>query len=82
MKILYFASIREALNKDEETFTDINETTSVNDVVQSLVKRGDPWATALSNPGLLTALNQEIVDGTTIVTLKDELALMPPVTGG
>lgn len=82
MNILYFASIREAIGTAEETISDLNDPSSVQDILDQLIERGEPWRTALSNQTLLTALNQEIVTPETIVSPGDELAIMPPVTGG
>lgn len=81
MQILYFASIRESLDTDEETF-EIGRATPISDILKQLIARGEPWASVLSNPSLLTALNQELVTTDTLVDQDDELALMPPVTGG
>ena len=72
--VRYFASLREALGKGEESMS-IAANTTVADV----------WAAAVgarSVPKVLAAINHEYADFTQRVREGDEVAFFPPVTGG
>lgn len=81
MKVLYFASIREALDTDHD-IVDLTDDMTVEAVRKLLCAKGEPWASVLSNTSLLAAKNQELVSFDTALEANDELAFMPPVTGG
>jgi len=82
MKILFFASLRERLQCDQETLTDVTGITTTQDIVNLLVQRGTPWDTALQNGKLLVSINQEMASLSSEVNADDEIAFFPPVTGG
>ncbi len=82
MKILFFASLRERLNTEEEQWQDLNGAQTAGDILTQLQTRGEPWSSSLNTERLLVSVNQEIASLTTEVTLNDELAFFPPVTGG
>lgn len=81
MNILFFASLKERLGCSELKI-DITAPCMVEDIRQQLIGKGEPWASALSAPNLLVAVNQEVSNAQTIVKEGDELAFFPPVTGG
>jgi molybdopterin synthase sulfur carrier subunit len=58
------------------------EATSVADIRQQLSEQFPLLAQELSQPQLLIAVNQQIVDWQQPVCSGDEVAFMPPVTGG
>lgn len=82
MHILFFASLREQLNTDQESWDTLQDIRTVEDVLKQLQTRGEPWLSALNNPKLIISVNQEVVSANHPVTLVDELAFFPPVTGG
>jgi len=82
MKILFFASLREQLNTEEEQWKELNGALTAGDVLSQLQKRGEPWASSLNAERLLVSVNQEISNLRTKITVDDELAFFPPVTGG
>lgn len=82
MKILFFASIREALSCDSEHWDSLEGIRTAEDVRLKLVERGAPWDEVLSNDNLLVARNQELVSLDCQVEATDEIAFFPPVTGG
>lgn len=82
IKILYFASVREALGRAEEKMLLSHEITDVGALRQYLMARGDPWKNILANRVLRVAVNQEIVSDNTKLKAHDEVAFFPPVTGG
>jgi len=82
MKILFFASLRERLQCDQETLDDITGISTAQDIVNRLSERGAPWNTALENGKLLVSINQEMASLSSEVNADDEIAFFPPVTGG
>jgi len=82
MKILFFASLRERLNTEEEQWQDLNGALTAGDVLDQLQTRGEPWSSSLNTERLLVSVNQEIANLKTKISLDDELAFFPPVTGG
>lgn len=82
MKVLFFARLREQLDTSEEYWPDLKNCQTVNDVKDLLVRRGEPWSTAIKNPQIIVAVNQEVANLNTRLSDSDELAFYPPVTGG
>ena len=73
--IKYFASLSERLGRSEDTIT-LEDKMTVADVWDQ-VTEGEKFA-----PNILSAVNQEYVDRTYLVSEGDEVAFFPPVTGG
>ena len=75
IKILYFASLRERLNRSEDIIP-FQQGLTVNEV----------WSVANEDlalpPNVLTSINQEYATFNSIVEDFDEVAFFPPVTGG
>ena len=82
MQILFFASLREALNTEAESWVKMKSITDVKQLLEHLKERGEPWASALSNPQLIFSVNQEVASLDSQIKLGDEVAFFPPVTGG
>jgi len=82
MRILFFASLREHLNTDEEQWQELQGNQTAGDILNTLRERGEPWKSALNAERILVSVNQEIVDLNTQINLNDEVAFFPPVTGG
>lgn len=82
MNILFFASLREKLDTDQEHWTDMQNINTTKELLAHLQQRGEPWLSALNNPQLIISVNQEVSDLTTPIKLGDEIAFFPPVTGG
>ena len=85
IKILFFASIRELFDQ-EKIMIDINELSiqSADDLVNFFSqKEGGPWA-ELKKQKVKTkvAINQEIREWSTTFKDGDEVAFLPPITGG
>lgn len=60
---------------------DVENNSTVADVITQLKRRGESWANALESD-VLTARNQTLCSLDTVVSENDEIALFPPVTGG
>ena len=83
IKILYFASVRERLDKSEET---MELPASINTVAQlvALLAAKNPEFRQLNEGGqpLLVSVNQTVADSSASLTANDEVAFFPPMTGG
>jgi molybdopterin synthase sulfur carrier subunit len=82
MNVLFFASLRERLQCDQEEWTDISGINSPQDIINRLAERGAPWDTALQSDKVLVSINQEMANLNSPVSAEDEIAFFPPVTGG
>lgn len=75
IKVLFFASLREQLGKDEHIIT-TDQALSLNDC----------WKQASNNADMpdntLCAINMEYVKANSLANDGDEVAFFPPVTGG
>ena len=83
IKILYFASVRERLNKSEETMELPEEVDTVAQLV-ALLSAQSPEFRQLNEGGqpLLVSVNQIVADGSASLAVNDEVAFFPPMTGG
>ncbi len=83
MKLVYFASVREQVGKDEEHLDLPAGVNSLAELVEWIRnERGEPWDSVLGNPRLLCAVNQEMSALDATIAQEDEIAFFPPVTGG
>ena len=82
-RILYFASLAEALGTQGEQVELAADCRTVTDLVETLRARGEPFAGAFDgSTRILVAINQEMSDPTAAIAPGDEIAFFPPVTGG
>lgn len=85
VKLVYLARLREAFGIAGET-VDVGaegERASVADVLAALVARGGAWASELaSGRAIRVAVNHVMVARDAPVRSGDEVAILPPVTGG
>jgi molybdopterin synthase sulfur carrier subunit len=57
--------------------------TTLNDLRQELIARGEPYAKALGlGKAIRMAMNQKVCDGDAALLPDAEVAFFPPVTGG
>ena len=83
IKVKYFARLGEALDIKEEDIKFDGSYSTVADLVDLLIARGEPWASEFSSQNkVLMALNHEMADTTATVKSGDEVGFFPPVTGG
>lgn len=81
LRLRYFASIREALGRAEETVH--TEAQSLGQLRDELLARGGVYAQALNRENVLRmAMDQVLADEETPLRDGAEVALFPPVTGG
>ncbi|RIP37466.1 molybdopterin converting factor subunit 1 [Staphylococcus gallinarum] len=77
MRVLYFAEIKELLDKSTEEIDLISDIT-VESFVQHIIERYP----AIANVKFQIAVNEEFVTDDDIVSSNDTVALIPPVSGG
>ena len=83
LKLVYFAWVRERVGKPEEEVELPSEATTVADVVRWLKGRGEEYAYAFENDGVIrAALDQKHVRADASLLGARELAFFPPMTGG
>jgi molybdopterin synthase sulfur carrier subunit len=83
LELRFFASLREALGVSQESVTIPVNVKTIADLRAHLIERGNPWSDVLADGKVLRcALNQHMVDATTLLKEGAEVAFFPPVTGG
>jgi sulfur-carrier protein len=82
VRVLYFASLREALGTSAEDVPLPLAATTVGALREFIANRGEPWAQLERAKNLRCAVNQAMVGFDAAVKPGDEVAFFPPVTGG
>jgi molybdopterin converting factor subunit 1 len=78
IKVKLFASSRELLGRDEIRVSLDNQTT-VGDLKKMIVEMHPSLS---KKPAFVVAVNHKVVDDSTIINHLDEVAILPPVSGG
>ena len=82
-KLLYFASLREALDTDSEQLSLPADIKNVQQLKDHLAARGAQWQAAFTaDAALLVSVNQQMAQADSAISDGDEIAFFPPVTGG
>ncbi len=80
--IILFASLRESLGEGSIELA-IENSLTITEIIQLLAEtKGQIWHESLAADQVLYAVNQTLVEATHLVQAGDELAFLPPVTGG
>jgi len=83
VRLVYLARLREAFGQAGETLSLPKEGCSVAKVVARLRERGGPFAAELAaGRAVRVAVNHAMARQDAAVSDGDEVALLPPVTGG
>jgi sulfur-carrier protein len=84
VRLVYLARLREAFASTGETLELAgDDAPTVEAVVGTLRRRGDPWARELaSGRAVRIAVNHRLARANQAVADGDEVAIFPPVTGG
>ena len=83
MKLVYFAWVRERIGRPEETLTPPPGTATVADLVAWLKGRGEEYAYAFENEGVVrAAIDRVHAKPDSPIAGAAEIAFFPPMTGG
>ncbi|MHB1373271.1 MAG: molybdopterin converting factor subunit 1 [Thauera sp.] len=82
VKLLYFASLREAVGRPGEELELPADVSTVGALRAHLAGRGDGWQALAAGRNVRAALNQRMVGADAALAAGDEVAFFPPVTGG
>lgn len=83
MKILYFAWLRERLNRGEEEVSPPAEVATVAQLIDWLATRDDAFALAAEKRSLIrAAVDAKLATPETSISGATTVALFPPMTGG
>jgi molybdopterin synthase sulfur carrier subunit len=83
VKILYFAWLRERLNRGEEEVSPPAEIVTIADLIGWLRSRDEATDLALQRPEIIkAAIDTRIVPHDTPIAGATTIALFPPMTGG
>ena len=83
MKILYFAWLRERLNRGEEEIAPPKNVKTIADLMDWMGESDPAFALAFAKRDLIkTALDEQIVDHDTVLNGAKTIAFFPPMTGG
>ena len=83
MKILYFAWLRERLNRGEEEVSPPPEVATVADLIDWLATHDEAFALAVEKRGLIkAAIDAKLVTHDAPIAGARIVALFPPMTGG
>lgn len=82
VKILYFASLREAVGTAAEEFVLPVGGVTVGALRSELAARGEGWRALAAGRNVRAAVNQRMAGPDVELRAGDEVAFFPPVTGG
>jgi len=80
VKVLYFASIKERLGKESEEI-EVADGDKIETLIDQIKKENEK-AKSIETRSFLFAVNQEIVNSDTVLKPNDEIAILPPLSGG
>lgn len=83
MKILYFAWLRERLNRSSDEVSPPADIVTLTDLITWLRSRDETLDLAMENPAIFKlSINARIVPWDTPIAGAKEIAILPPMTGG
>ena len=83
LRLVYFAWVRERVGKTDETLEVPNEVGTVAELVSWLKSRGEEYAYAFENEGVVrAAIDHSHVKPDAAIAGAREIAFFPPMTGG
>lgn len=83
MKIVYFAWLRERLDKSEEDVDLPASVQTIGDLLEWMKTRGEEYELAFENPKVIrAAIDKTHVRAEAKIAGASEIAFFPPMTGG
>lgn len=81
-RLLYLGRLREAAGRGGETLTLPGNVSSAADLIAHLAARDPGLGAALSSASVRVAVNQKIGAADAVLCDTDEIAFLPPMSGG
>ncbi len=82
LELVYLARLRDAFGRSREQI-ELPSASTVSALLDHLRGRGDPWTRELAPArAVRVAINQEMAPVSDVLRDGDEVAFLPPVTGG
>lgn len=83
MKVLYFAWLRERLDRDYDEIVVPDDVSTVADLMDFLAARDESFALATQKrQSIRAAVDEELVEHSASIRGAQTVALFPPMTGG
>jgi molybdopterin synthase sulfur carrier subunit len=79
INVLFFARLKDQIGQAELQLADDAAGKTVTELQQDLIAQG---MIALQDDSIRVALNQNFCSADSVISAGDEIAFMPPVTGG
>lgn len=79
--VKYFANLKQMAGKDEERF-DLGKETTLDQVWEAISQTLPQIATLIKEKKVMVAVNYDVVSLDAVVHDGDEIALLPPFSGG
>jgi len=79
--VKYFANLKQMAGKDEDQF-DINEGTTLEQLSELIGQNVPQLGAMVREKKVMISLNYDVVPLNTVVKDGDEIALLPPFSGG
>ena len=79
--IIYFASLKAIAGKDQESM-DLGPETTVRQLAEIISKTSPQLGEMIREKKVMISVNQDMADSDTIIHDGDEVAFLPPFSGG
>ena len=81
IKLKYFASLKAIAEKEEEQI-EVQSSISVDQLSDIISKTSPKMADIIRDNKIMISVNQEMADADTVIHDGDEVAFLPPFSGG
>ena len=81
IKVKYFASLKAIAEKEEEQI-EVQSSISIDQLSDIISKTSPKMADIIRDNKIMISVNQEMADADTVIHDGDEVAFLPPFSGG
>ena len=81
IKVKYFASLKAIAEKEEEQI-EVQSSISIDQLSDLISKTSPKMADIIRDNKIMISVNQEMADADTVIHDGDEVAFLPPFSGG